>query len=55
MLIPIIYAGVFILSIYIAVVGSGYIMALAFIVAGIAFFALQRYIHGYYIEMAAKG
>ena len=54
MMIPIIYAGIFALSIYIAVVGSGYVMALAFIVAGIAFFALQRYIHEYHAEMVAK-
>ena len=54
MLIPIIYAGIFTLSIYIAVVGHGYIMALAFIVGGIAFLALQRYIYLKYAEMVGK-
>ncbi len=33
----IIYAGIFMLSIYIAVVSQGYIMALALVVGGIAF------------------
>ena len=54
MLVQIIYAGIFILSIYIAVVGRGYITALAFIVGGIAFFALQRYIQRYHAEMVTK-
>jgi hypothetical protein len=54
MLIPIIYATIFILAIYIAVVGRGYIMALALIVGGIAFLALQRYIYLKYAEMVAK-
>ena len=47
----IIYAGIFMLSIYAAVVGHGYIMALAFLVGGIAFFALQRHLHKYYLEL----
>ena len=50
----IIYAGIFMLSIYVAVVGHGYIMALAFIVGGIAFFALQRHLHTYYSEIVTK-
>ena len=54
MLMPIIYAGIFSLFIYIAVVGRGHIMALAFTVGGIAFLALQRYIFSKYAEMLAK-
>jgi cell division protein FtsW (lipid II flippase) len=50
----IIYAGIFMLAIYVAVVSQGYIMALAFVVGGIAFFALQRYLHKYYSEIVTK-
>ncbi|NIM96563.1 MAG: hypothetical protein GTO24_00340 [candidate division Zixibacteria bacterium] len=50
----IIYAGIFVLSIYIAVVGHGYIMAFAFAVGGIAFFALQRHLHKYYSEVVKE-
>ena len=55
MMTPIVYAGIFILSMYIAMVAHGYIMAFAFIVGGIAFFALQRYFYGYYSEIAGEG
>jgi hypothetical protein len=54
MMTPIVYAGIFILSMYIAVVGHGYIVALAFIVGGIAFFALQRHFYRYYYEIAGE-
>ena len=50
----IIYAGIFMLSIYVAVVGHGYIMALAFVVGGIAFFAIQRHLHKYYFEVVTS-
>jgi Flp pilus assembly protein TadB len=50
----IIYAGIFMLAIYVAVVGHGYIMALAFVVGGIAFFALQRHLHKYHSEVVTK-
>jgi cell division protein FtsW (lipid II flippase) len=50
----IIYAGIFMLSIYIAVVSQGYIMALALVVGGIAFFAIQRHLHKYYSEIVTK-
>ena len=46
----IIYAGIFMLSIYVAVVSHGYMVALAFVVGGIALFALQRHLHKYYFE-----
>ena len=55
MMTPIVYAGIFMLSMYIAVVGHGYIVALAFIVGGIAFFALQRHFYKYYSEIAGEG
>jgi len=51
---PIIYSGIVILAIYIAVVGHGYIVALAFIVGGIAFFALQCHFQKYYSEITTK-
>ena len=51
---PIIYSGIVILSIYVAVVGHGYIVALAFIVGGIAFFALQCHFHRYYSKITSK-
>jgi cell division protein FtsW (lipid II flippase) len=54
MMTTIVYAGIFILSMYIAVVGHGYIVALAFIVGGIAFFALQRHLYKYYYEIARE-
>ena len=50
----IIYAGIFMLSIYVAVVSHGYIMAFAFVVGGIAFFVLQRNLHKYYSEIITK-
>jgi hypothetical protein len=50
----IIYAGIFMLSIYVAVVGHGYIMALAFVVGGIAFFALPRHLYQYYFEVVTS-
>jgi cell division protein FtsW (lipid II flippase) len=50
----IVYAGIFILSIYVAVVSQGYIMALALVVGGIAFFAIQRHLHKYYSEIVTK-
>ena len=50
----IIYAGIFMLSIYVAVVGHGYLTALAFVVGGIAFFALQRHLHKLYFEVVTK-
>ena len=50
----IIYAGIFMLSIYVAVVSQGYIMALALVVGGIAFFAIQRHLHKYYSEIVTK-
>ena len=54
MMTAIVYAGIFMLSIYGAVVGQGYIMALAMVVGGIAFFALQRHLHKYYSAMVAE-
>jgi len=48
---PIVYVGLITLSIYVAVVGHGYTVVLAYIVGGIAFFSLQRYFHKYYFEM----
>jgi hypothetical protein len=48
------YAGILMLSIYVAVVSHGYIMALALVVGGIAFFALQRHLHKYYSEVVTK-
>ncbi|MBT8407486.1 MAG: hypothetical protein KJP05_08510 [Deltaproteobacteria bacterium] len=50
----IIYVGIFMLSIYVAVVSHGYIMALAFVVGGIAFFSLQRHLHKYYFEVVTN-
>ena len=50
----IIYAGIFMLSIYVAVVSRGYMMAFALVVGGIAFFALQRHLHKYYFEIVTK-
>ena len=50
----IIYVGIFMLSIYVAVVSHGYIMALALVVGGIAFFALQRHFYKYYYEIAGE-
>ena len=50
----IIYVGIFMLSIYVAVVSHGYIMALALVVGGIAFFALQRHLHKSYFEVVAS-
>ena len=50
----IIYAGIFILSIYVAVVGRGYIMALALVVGGIAFFSIQRHLYKYYSEIVVE-
>ena len=54
MMTPIVYACIFMLSMYIAVVGHGYIVALAFIVGGIAFFALQCHFHKYYSGLVTK-
>ena len=50
----IIYAGIFMLSIYVAVVSQGYVMALAFVIGGIVFFAIQLHIHRYYSEVVTK-
>ena len=54
MMTTIVYAGIFMLSIYVAVVGHGYIVPLALVVAGIAFFALQRHFYKYYSEIVGK-
>ena len=54
MMTAIVYAGIFMLSIYGAVVGQGYLMALALVVGGIAFFALQRHLSRYYAEIVAE-
>jgi len=54
MIIPIVYTGIIVLSIYVAVVGDGYVVALAFVVGGIAFFFLQRYFYRYLAEMEAE-
>ena len=55
MITPIVYAGILALSIYIAIIGHGYIVALAFIVGGVAFFSLQRHFHKYYSEKVKNG
>jgi hypothetical protein len=54
MRIPIVYTGIFMASMYLAVVGHGYIVALAFIVGGIAFFALQSHFYSRYAEITAE-
>jgi hypothetical protein len=50
MMTPLVYVGIILLSIYIALIGQGYIVVLAYIVGGIAFFSLQRHFHTYYSE-----
>ena len=54
MMTPIVYAGIFMLAIYVAVVGHGYMVPLALLAGGIAFFALQRHFHRYYFEIVAQ-
>ena len=44
---PIVYCGIVMLALYVALVGHGYIVGLAFIAGGIAFFLLQRYFYEY--------
>jgi hypothetical protein len=54
MMTPIVYVGILMLSIYVAVIGHGYVVALAFIVGGIAFYALQRHLHKYHSKIVMK-
>jgi len=51
---PVIYAGIVMLSLYAALVGHGYVVALAFIVGGIAFFALECHFHKYHSELVKR-
>jgi len=51
MMTVIVYVGIVLLSIYVAVIGHGYVVALAFIVGGIAFFSLQLHFHKCYSEV----
>lgn len=51
---PLVYSSIVILSLYLALVAQGYIIALAFIVGGIAFFALQCHFHKYYSGLVTK-
>lgn len=51
---PVIYSGIVMLSLYVALVGHGYIVALAFIVGGIAFFALECHFLKYHSELVKK-
>lgn len=46
-----VYVGIIALSMYVAVIGHGYVVALAFIIGGIAFFSLQRHFYKYYFEI----
>jgi hypothetical protein len=50
MMTPLVYVGIIMLSLYIAVIGHGYTVVLAYIVGGIAFFSLQRHFHKYFAE-----
>ena len=52
MMTTIVYVSIVLLSLYVAVIGHGYIVALAFIVGGIAFFSLQLHFHKYHAEIA---
>jgi hypothetical protein len=51
---PLVYSSIIVLSLYVALVAHGYIVALAFIVGGIAFFALQCHFHKYYSDLVTK-
>ena len=51
---PVVYSSIIVLSLYVALVAHGYIVALAFIVGGIAFFALQCHFQKYYSEITKK-
>ena len=51
---PVVYSSIVILSLYLALVAHGHIVALAFIVGGIAFFALQCHFHKYYSDLVTK-
>ena len=51
---PLVYSSIVILSLYVALVAQGYIIALAFIVGGIAFFALQCHFYKYYSDLVTK-
>jgi len=51
---PVIYSGIVMLSLYVALVGHGYVVALAFIVGGIAFFALECHFLKYHSELIKR-
>ena len=51
---PVVYSSIVLLSLYVALVAQGYIVALAFIVGGIAFFALQCHFQKYYSDLVTK-
>ena len=51
---PVVYSSIVILSLYLALVAQGFVIALAFIVGGIAFFALQCHFYKYYSNLVTK-
>jgi cell division protein FtsW (lipid II flippase) len=50
----VVYSTIVILSLYLALVAQGFVIALAFIVGGIAFFALQCHFHKYYNDLVTN-